>query len=137
MHKRFTAFFFLFVFECIRLGVGVKLLTGRVFTGSGIERLLGLVFAAPCALFPLLAFFFWFDSARYSLFKLPYIAGKAVCVFCTLAAFAFYLIDSGANMPDAGLSELSASAGLLGALLVPDIVFPLVVFFTRKSAKLQ
>jgi hypothetical protein len=68
----------LFIYECIRIAVLVVFLVhlGR----SGLLPFNVLIFATPCALFPLMALFLWLDFSRYSAYLPLYLSGKCICV---------------------------------------------------------
>jgi hypothetical protein len=76
----------LFIYECFRLlwvmGPGGQF---------GIPAL--AVYAAPSALFPLMALFFWLDSSRYGVYVPLYMAGKIISICAAVGWLIFFRLN--------------------------------------------
>ncbi|MDR2521700.1 MAG: hypothetical protein LBC72_03995 [Spirochaetaceae bacterium] len=97
MRKRFSVFCLFFVYDAARLAFITELFA-RFLSGGGAGALpavaLTAPLAAPHALFPLMAFFFWRDTERCRAFIPLYTAGKCICAICLAAAALFQLVTS-------------------------------------------
>ena len=78
----------LFTYECIR----ILLLASYVVVQSANPVFsLSIVFAAPGAIFPLMALFLWLDISRYSVYLPLFAAGKSI----SIVLLAGYTVASG------------------------------------------
>jgi hypothetical protein len=77
--------FGLFIYECLRvfplMGAFIAL------QASNSTATPWLIYAAPCALFPLMALFLWLDNLRYRNYLPLLLAGKCVSVTVLLVWF--------------------------------------------------
>ena len=64
----------LFIYECLR----VIIIAAFMIYSPGGMAFPWLVFAAPCALFPLMALFIWLDVCRYRVYLPLLSAGKII-----------------------------------------------------------
>ena len=75
----------LFIYECIRILILAIFVFFQPSDPAGFPR---LIFAAPGALFPLMALFIWMDVSRYRTYLPLYMAGKCISLF-SLVVWAF------------------------------------------------
>jgi hypothetical protein len=68
----------LFIYECIRILLLALIL---IIKGTDSGLLIRMVFAAPSALFPLMALFILLDTNRYKAYLPLFLAGKSIGVF--------------------------------------------------------
>lgn len=84
MGSRRSLRFLLFAFDALRLVAVVSALSAlrSLFSppGGGSLGAHAIAFAAPQALFPLMALFSWLDPVRYAPYSALYAAGKAISV---------------------------------------------------------
>jgi len=93
----------LFLYECLR----IMILAAALVINSNSSNIFGqLVYAAPSALFPLMALFIWLNQEHYSAFLPLFLAGKCI-VFLTSLVF----------------SIISGQVTIIGRLLDFDLVF--------------
>jgi membrane-bound metal-dependent hydrolase YbcI (DUF457 family) len=65
----------LFLYECLRIPLLAAVL---ILRSERNDILISLVYAAPSALFPLMALFIWLDSERYRAYLPLFAAGKCI-----------------------------------------------------------
>ena len=65
----------LFLYECLRIPLLAAVL---ILRSERNDILISLVYAAPSALFPLMALFIWLDSKRYRAYLPLFAAGKCI-----------------------------------------------------------
>jgi len=93
----------LFIYECLR----IMILAVALVINSNSSNIFGqLVYAAPSALFPLMALFIWLNQEHYRAFIPLFLAGKCI-VFITSLVF----------------SIISGQVTIIGRLLDFDLVF--------------
>jgi hypothetical protein len=139
MKKRFSVFFIVFIYECVRLALIAQIFSGLTYSSNLVISLAPL-FSAPSILFPLMAFFFWLDGDRYAVFKNLYMAGKAASVLCAAAALCLLLLGEAAFLQDVingiYLRESGENMPLLIFLrlliAIPDTIIAIIVFAFRK-----
>jgi hypothetical protein len=73
----------LFIYECARI---IVVSTYMVFQGNQAGFPV-IAFAAPSALFPLIALFIWLDASRYRVYLPLFVAGKILCILSLLVWF--------------------------------------------------
>ena len=71
----------LFIYECVRI---MALITVLIFQRNDPGFLIKMIFAAPTALFPLMALFIWLDTGRYKTYLPLFTAGKCIGIFILL-----------------------------------------------------
>ncbi len=138
MGSRRSLRFLLFVFDALRLAAVVSVLSALrgLFSGpvGGSFGVPAVAFAAPQALFPLMALFSWLDPVRYAPYPPLYAAGKAV----SAAALAAWLIGSAEDaflalgLGNTGVLLLAAVAALV--LLYDLVSAALAVYLVRHAA---
>ena len=139
MKKRFSVFFIVFIYECVRLALIAQIFAGLTYSTNAAVSLAPL-FSAPYILFPLMAFFFWLDGERYAVFKNLYLAGKAASVICAAAALCLLLVSGDAFIQGVVNSIYLREAGENMSLLIflrllialPDALIAVIVFAFRK-----
>jgi hypothetical protein len=142
MKKRFSVFFVVFIYECVRLALIAQIFTGLTFSSNAAASLAPL-FSAPYILFPLMAFFFWLDSERYAVFRYLYLAGKAASILCAAAALCLLLLGETAFMQDVisgiYLRESGENMSLLILLrlliAIPDAIVTGIMFAFRRGTR--
>jgi hypothetical protein len=94
-----------------------------------------MALAAPGALFPLMALFWWLDSSRYGVYSMLYAAGKSICLFSA----ALWCVFSRGDIIDAmlpGGRMLFMIPGILLFMLPGDMLSVAAAFIViNKSAK--
>jgi Zn-dependent protease with chaperone function len=80
--------FITFLYDVFRFVVLVFLLLPAEirFTGSDNYFMPNLLYIAPLTLFPVMAFFMWFDSKKYKVFAYLYTSGKIIGLSAVAAA---------------------------------------------------
>jgi len=68
----------LFTYECIRILLLALIL---ILEGTESGLLVKMIFAAPSALFPLMALFIMLDTKRYKVYLPLFLAGKSIGIF--------------------------------------------------------
>jgi hypothetical protein len=118
--------FLLFVFEIPRLSLVLAAVAGSE-GGAAASR--AASFAAPHALFVLLAFFSWFDQDRYDSYRPLYVAGKLISA-AALAVWVFMTVP--AAFGTAGLNDLRdlLSTIAVAAVAAYDIITSVAVGFS-------
>ncbi len=139
MGSRRSLRFLLFVFDALRLVAVVSVLSAlrALFSGPGGASfgVPAVAFAAPQALFPLMALFSWLDPERYAPYPPLYAAGKAI----SAAALVAWLIDSADDallalgLGNTGVVLLVAVAALV--LLYDLVSAGLAVYLVRRDAE--
>jgi hypothetical protein len=139
MGSRRSLRFLLFVFDALRLVAVVSVLSAlrALFSGPGGASfgVPAVAFAAPQALFPLMALFSWIDPARYAPYPPLYAAGKTI----SATALAAWLIDSADDallalgLGNTGVILLVAVAALV--LLYDLVAAGLAVYLVRHDAE--
>jgi hypothetical protein len=132
MGSRRSLRFFLFVFDALRLVAVVSALSAfrSLFSapGGGSLGANAVAFAAPQALFPLMAFFSWLDPVRYAPYPPLYAAGKTI----SAAAIGAWLLDSTEDaLMAVGLGNTGAVllAAVSAAVLLYDLVSALITVY--------
>ncbi|MDR2864641.1 MAG: hypothetical protein LBV68_03410 [Spirochaetaceae bacterium] len=111
----YDVFRFIVMITILTLFAAVSNANGR----SGLQSIPFLVYAAPLAIFPLMAFFLWYDNLSYRPFAFLYIAGKTIGI---VAVFIWIYV----NKPLSGLFPSFPFAASKDILL--DIAIPVLSF---------
>jgi len=117
--------FILFLGECVRI---TALTTTYTFLQPpGYNSFPWIVFAASGALYPLITFFYWFDSGRFKSYVTLYLAGKCVNISSLLG----WLIIIKRGTMNVILLGTGYYTGII--LLIADILSILIVLLIRKD----
>ncbi|MDR2445508.1 MAG: hypothetical protein LBD44_06205 [Spirochaetaceae bacterium] len=125
--------FIIFLYDSVRFFLLFFLLAKAQFNIQDNYFVSGFLYAAPLALFPLMAFFLWLDNKKYRLFAWLYASGKVISV-CAIVVSVVPGIDSFITV-----FLLSDTKKIFTNLLVPffalaDFIFliPVVVSFKNE-----
>jgi hypothetical protein len=123
--------FGLFIYECFR----VFPLMGVFITLQAHESTATpwLIYAAPCALFPLMALFLWLDLTRYQNYLPLLLAGK--CVSVTVLLVWFIISRQVTMIKDLSNSVVFIELILIGGDLLSIAAVLLIVKSVRKAAE--
>ncbi|MDR0685148.1 MAG: hypothetical protein LBF83_08465 [Spirochaetaceae bacterium] len=124
--------FITFLYDGSRFFLLFFLLAGTQFNTKDNYFASGLLYAAPFALFPLMAFFLWLDNKRYRPFAWLYASGKAISI-CAIVVCVVSGIDG--FIAEALLSDAKS---IFTNLLVPflalaDFIFLIPVIVSLKN----
>jgi hypothetical protein len=92
-----------------------------------------LVYAAPCALFPLMALFVWLDVCRYRNYLPLFLAGKCVSIAALLV---WFIVSRQVTMFE-GLSISSGIVLVELALLSGDLLSIAAVLLIARGAQIE
>jgi hypothetical protein len=124
--------FILFLYDSARFFLLTFLLAGAQLNIRDSYFVPGLPYAAPLALFPLMAFFLWLDNKKYRPFAWLYAAGKitSVCAALTSAIPALKGFEAGFSLPDAGGIFVNH---IIPVLALPDFIFLIPIVVSLKN----
>jgi hypothetical protein len=125
--------FIIFLYDGVRFFLLFFLLAKTQLNVDDNYFVSGFLYAAPLALFPLMAFFLWLDNKKYRPFAWLYASGKVISV-CAIAVSVVSGIDSfitGALLSDAKTVFTNL---LIPFLALADFIFliPVVVSFKNE-----
>ena len=115
-----------FIYECIRI---LFLAIFIFFQPGDSPNLPRLIYAAPGALFPLMALFIWLDISRYRAYLPLFIAGKCIGIF-TLAVW--LIISPGIAAWGIGSLSMISTGTAIRELLLMDILALSAVILIKK-----
>jgi hypothetical protein len=104
------------------------------FTGLDNYFMPNPLYIAPLTLFPLMAFFMWFDSKKYRVFAYLYTAGKIISLSAVVAAI-FYSRDKFSAIFMFLEVKRALFHLILPCLAFLDLLFIVPVIFSLKDVK--
>ena len=91
------------------------------------------LYAAPNALFLLMALFLWLDSSRYGVYSLLYISGKALCLFSEIASGIVFMKNLGpVNFIKSGITGQGMA---LPIVFIADVITLVIILIINAKNK--
>jgi len=115
----------LFAYECFRILILALIL---ILQGNEPGLSTRMIFAAPSALYPLMALFIWLDIDRYKVYLPLYIAGKCIGIF-------LFTLWSIVSQQVTIIGSRDAAAILAQLILSGDLFFIGAILIIVKSIK--
>jgi hypothetical protein len=131
----------LFIYECVRIlilaaFVAMQPLLSAVLLATDLADFPIMVFAAPNALFPLMALFLWLNTSRYRAYLPLFAAGKCINII-SLLGWSILVQSSTMIRAFPGIVQALAELMLLSGDLLALAAVILIIRDTRKITEAQ
>jgi len=131
----------LFIYECVRIlilaaFVAMQPILSAVLLAADLADFPIMVFAAPNALFPLMALFLWLNASRYRAYLPLFAAGKCINII-SLLGWSILVQSSTMIRAFPGIVQALAELMLLSGDLLALAAVILIIRDTRKITEAQ